>query len=73
MRHLMKTPLLLLWLAAPAVAAECPPAPDVTEELQGLFEEARAQLLIAVENNPWLSEAALLADGAPLGPKGKDI
>ncbi len=37
----------------------------------GQLEEARAQLLIAVENNPWLSEAALLADGAPLGRKGK--
>ena len=39
----------------------------------GQLKEARAQLLIAVENNPWLSEAALLADGAPLGVKGKDI
>ncbi len=39
----------------------------------GRFEEARAQLLIAVDNNPWLSEAALLAEGAPLGPKDKDI
>lgn len=39
----------------------------------GRIDEARAQLLIAVENNPWLSEAALLADGAPLGLKGKDI
>ena len=39
----------------------------------GRLDEARAQLLIAVENNPWLSEAALLAEGAPLGPKGKDI
>lgn len=39
----------------------------------GRFEEARAQMLIAVENNPWLSEAALLGEGAPLGPKGKDI
>ena len=39
----------------------------------GRLEEARAQLLIAVENNPWLSEAALLADGAPLGLKGKGI
>lgn len=39
----------------------------------GRLEEARAQLLIAVENNPWLSEAALLADGAPLGRKGEDI
>lgn len=39
----------------------------------GRIEEARAQMLIAVDNNPWLSEAALLAEGAPLGPKGKDI
>jgi len=39
----------------------------------GRLEEARAQLLIAVDNNPWLSEAALLAEGAPLGPKGQDI
>ena len=39
----------------------------------GRIEEARAQMLIAVENNPWLSEKALLAEGAPLGPKGKDI
>lgn len=39
----------------------------------GRLEEARDQLLVAVDNNPWLSEAALLAEGAPLGPKGKDI
>jgi len=39
----------------------------------GRIDEARAQMLIAVQNNPWLSEAALLGDGAPLGPKGKDI
>lgn len=39
----------------------------------GRLAEARAQMLIAVENNPWLSEAALLAKGAPLGPKGDDI
>lgn len=39
----------------------------------GRMDEARAQLLEAVDNNPWLSEAALLAEGAPLGPKGKDI
>ena len=39
----------------------------------GRIEEARAQMLIAVENNPWLSEAVLLADGAPLGLKGEDI
>jgi tetratricopeptide (TPR) repeat protein len=39
----------------------------------GRIDEARAQLLTAVENNPWLSERALLAKGAPLGPKGEDI
>ena len=39
----------------------------------GRIDEARAQLLEAVDNNPWLSEAALLAEGAPLGPKGRDI
>ncbi|NOR29769.1 MAG: hypothetical protein GQ539_01580 [Sulfitobacter sp.] len=39
----------------------------------GRIPEARAQLLVAVENNPWLSEAALLAKGAPLGPVGEDI
>jgi tetratricopeptide (TPR) repeat protein len=39
----------------------------------GRLDEARAQLLIAVENNPWLSEAALLAEGAPLGPKDTEL
>lgn len=39
----------------------------------GRIAEARAQLLIAVENNPWLSEAALLADGAPLGRSDKEL
>ena len=39
----------------------------------GRTSEARAQMLLAVENNPWLSEAALLAKGAPLGPIGEDI
>ena len=39
----------------------------------GRLSEAREQLLIAVGNNPWLSEKALLAEGAPLGPSGKDI
>lgn len=39
----------------------------------GRTEEARAQMLAAVANNPWLSEAALLAKGAPLGPVGEDI
>jgi len=39
----------------------------------GRIKEARAQMLIAVDNNPWLSEKALLGEGAPLGPAGKDI
>jgi tetratricopeptide (TPR) repeat protein len=37
------------------------------------FDEARVQMLEALENNPWLSERALIAKGAPLGPKGEDI
>lgn len=39
----------------------------------GRIEEARAQMLIAVDNNPWLSEKALLADGAPLGLQGEEL
>lgn len=39
----------------------------------GRIAEARKQMLEAVANNPWLSEKALLAEGAPLGLKGKDI
>ena len=39
----------------------------------GRIPEAREQMLAAVENNPWLSEAALLAEGAPLGPVGKEL
>ena len=39
----------------------------------GRLEEARAQMLIAVENNPWLSERALLVDGAPLGLQGQEL
>lgn len=39
----------------------------------GRIQEARTQMLEAVANNPWLSEAALLAKGAPLGPVGEDI
>lgn len=39
----------------------------------GRLEEARAQMLDAVALNPWLSERALLADGAPLEQKGEDI
>lgn len=39
----------------------------------GRMEEARAQLLKAVDLNPWLSERALLADGAPLGLPGEEL
>ena len=39
----------------------------------GQTRAARAQMLEALENNPWLSERALLADGAPLGPQGQDL
>lgn len=39
----------------------------------GRLAEARAQMLEAVENNPWLGEAALLEPGQPLGPTGEDI
>mgnify|MGYP000134392577 CR=1 FL=1 len=37
------------------------------------IQEARMHLLIAVDHNPWLSEKALLAKGAPLGPVERDI
>jgi tetratricopeptide (TPR) repeat protein len=39
----------------------------------GRIAEARVQMLEAVANNPWLSEATLLAEGAPLGPVGEDL
>ena len=39
----------------------------------GRLKEARIQMLQALKNNPWLSERALIAKGAPLGPKGEDI
>ncbi|MEW9919397.1 hypothetical protein AB2B41_07270 [Marimonas sp. MJW-29] len=39
----------------------------------GRIAEAREQMLIAVGNNPWLSERALLSDGAPLAVPGKDL
>lgn len=39
----------------------------------GRIDEARAQLRAALENNPWLSERALLNKGAPLAPVGQDI
>lgn len=35
--------------------------------------EARAQMLEALETNPWLSERFLLAPGGPLDLPGKDI
>ena len=39
----------------------------------GQRDAARIQMLEALENNPWLSERALLDDGAPLGPKGEEL
>ncbi len=39
----------------------------------GRIAEARAQMLAALANNPWLSEASLLEKGAPLGPVGEDL
>ncbi|WP_298836571.1 tetratricopeptide repeat protein [uncultured Roseobacter sp.] len=39
----------------------------------GRIDEARAELLLALENNPWLSERFLLNEGAPLAVPGKDI
>ena len=39
----------------------------------GRLKEARAQMLGALKNNPWLSERTLIAKGAPLGPIGEDI
>ena len=39
----------------------------------GRLAEARTQLLEALENNPWLSERFLLADGGPLAQQGEDI
>lgn len=39
----------------------------------GRLDEARAQLIAALANNPWLSERFLLADGGPLALPGEDI
>jgi tetratricopeptide (TPR) repeat protein len=39
----------------------------------GRLAEARIQMLEALKNNPWLSERALVAKGAPLGAQGDDI
>lgn len=39
----------------------------------GRRDEAREQLEQALENNPWLSERHLLADGAPLGLQGQEL
>ena len=39
----------------------------------GELARARVQMLAALENNPWLSERALVAPGAILGPSGEDI
>jgi Flp pilus assembly protein TadD len=35
--------------------------------------KARTQMLAAVDNNPWRSELALLADGAPLVLSRQDL
>ncbi len=35
----------------------------------GQRDDARTQMLEALANNPWLSERALIAPGAPLGPQ----
>ena len=40
---------------------------------QGKIPEARAQMLEALANNPWLSERALIGEGAPLGPQGQKL
>ncbi|MEM1352100.1 MAG: tetratricopeptide repeat protein [Pseudomonadota bacterium] len=39
----------------------------------GRLAEARRQLLEALDNNPWLSERFLLAEGGPLAEQGEDI
>lgn len=39
----------------------------------GRLGEARLQLLAALENNPWLSERFLLAEGGPLAVNAEDI
>ncbi len=39
----------------------------------GQIDEARAELEVALGQNPWMSERHLLDDGGPLAPAGKDI
>ncbi|MEO0866580.1 MAG: tetratricopeptide repeat protein [Pseudomonadota bacterium] len=39
----------------------------------GRRDDARAQLEAALDNNPWLGERHLLAEGAPLGPVGQEL
>ncbi len=39
----------------------------------GEIPQARAQMLEALANNPWLSERALVAPGAPLGPVDQEL
>lgn len=39
----------------------------------GRLDDAREQLQEALDNNPWLGERHLLADGAPLGPVGEEL
>ena len=37
------------------------------------LDEARLQLIEALDINPWLSERYMMLDGGPLAPRGKDI
>ncbi|MEX0371714.1 MAG: tetratricopeptide repeat protein [Tateyamaria sp.] len=39
----------------------------------GRRDDARSQLQAALDNNPWLGERHLLADGAPLGEVGQEL
>lgn len=39
----------------------------------GELAQARRQMLEALDNNPWLSERALVAPGAPLGPVDQEL
>lgn len=39
----------------------------------GRLDEARMQLIAALELNPWIPERLLIEPGAPLGVQGEDI
>ena len=39
----------------------------------GRTDDARTQLIAALDVNPWLSERFLMMDGGPLAPKGEDL